>query len=393
MTAEEIAQLSRRTFRAGKAYNLVVFDRLPPGEQVLLNELREDRDFYGVLRPDPHSGRTIKAVGKETALLWLTLQSAGPLPFFVFEDDGEALHAIPELLLDGVLEMEDNGRFLCGAEAADLLAQNRPMVSAGAQGRLAHLSEAALRYGESLLLDEPRQLAFRLYGFGRLPVTPKWTRLFRNREAILSFLGAGAGTDSRRRLDSDWQEMDDPKMPAWLVWFNRTPGKSDKGNVHFKLYVSPAAHVLPQAFAAVVEVASGRGGHFKIGSDAAGLLRPDKMVLYFQNQEALFEVASELAARLSGIVAHGVPFSAEITSDGLLSWGMDPPQAQRVLSWQEPESWRLWIVRRLAAAMIAAQSNAKSGMTPVQFALERLRHEGVDVETWTPSVSIWQKRK
>src|SRR5438067_11337525 len=151
MTAEEIAQLSRRTFRAGKAYNLVVFDRLPPGEQVLLNELREDRDFYGVLRPDPHSGRTIKAVGKETALLWLTLQSAGPLPCFVFEDDGEALHAIPELLLDGVLEMEDNGRLLCGAEAADLLAQDRPLVSAGAEGRLARLSEAALRYGDSLL--------------------------------------------------------------------------------------------------------------------------------------------------------------------------------------------------------------------------------------------------
>jgi hypothetical protein len=72
---------------------------------------------------------------------------------------------------------------------------------------------------------------------------------------------------------------------------------------------------------------------------------------------------------------------------------MDPPQTQRVLSWQEPESWRLWIVRRLAAAMIAAQGDAKPGMTPVQFALERVRHEGVDVETWTPSVSIWRKRK
>jgi hypothetical protein len=84
-----------------------------------------------------------------------------------------------------------------------------------------------------------------------------------------------------------------------------------------------------------------------------------------------------------------VPFSAEITADGLLSWGMDPPGTQRVLAWQEPESWRLWVVRRLAAAMIAAQSDPGSTMTPAEFALERLRHEGVDVEGWTPAASIW----
>jgi hypothetical protein len=324
----------------------------------------------------------------------LTLRSAGPLPFFVFDNGGEAMKAIPELLLDGVLEVEDNGRFLAGPEAADLLRRNRAPVPSAKQGRLARLSEAALRYGESLGLGDPRQLAVRLYGFGRLPVTPKMARLLANREAILSFLDAKPGTELRRRLDSDWQQADDPKMPAWLVWFNRTRGKSDKGNVHFKLYVSPALDGLPQAFAAVVEVASTRGGHFKIGSDAAGLLRPDKMVLYFQNQEALFEVAEELSTRLRGIASHGVPFSAEITPDGLLSWGMDPPRDERVLSWQEPESWRLWIVRRLAAAMIAAQSASKpEGMGPGQFALERLRHEGVDVETWTPSVSIWQARK
>jgi hypothetical protein len=71
---------------------------------------------------------------------------------------------------------------------------------------------------------------------------------------------------------------------------------------------------------------------------------------------------------------------------------MDPPQSERLLSWQEPESWRLWIVRRLAAAMIAAQNDPGAGMAAGQFALERLRHEGVDVEKWTPSISIWNGR-
>ena len=389
---ETIDILSRRTFRAGAAYELIVFDRLAPDEQMLLTELRADPDFYGVLRPRTGTGRTIKAVGKETALLWLTLQSPGPLPFFVFGNDcKEAVSAIPELLLDGVIEVEENGRFLTGSEAAELIAKSRESVSQGSRGRLALLSNAALRYGESLLLDDPSALAGRLYGFGRQPATPTWTRLLADGQAVLSFLGAGVGTDLRRRLDSDWQEANDRKTPGWIIWSNRVRRKSEVGGSHCKLYVSPALTAMPQVFPVVLE-ASAQVSHFKIGSDAAGLLRPDKMVLYLPNKERLLAIASELASLLKGTAPHGVPFSAEITSDGLLSWGMDPPQSERILAWQEPESWRLWVVRRLAAAMIAAQTDARSTMAPSQFALERLRHEGVDVDTWTPSASIWHSK-
>jgi len=394
MTVEAITNLSQRTFRAGAAYDLVVFDRLPADEQIMLVELRADPDFYGVLRPRSGSGRTIKAVGKETALLWLTLQSPGPLPFFVLNQDSkDEGNPIPKLLLDGVLEVEEEGRFLSGCEAAAWMARDRATPSPESRSQLALLSDAALYYGESLLFNDPRQLAIRLYGFGRQPVTPQWIQRLANREAVLSFLGAGNGTELRRRLDSDWQETSNPKMPGWLVWSSRKRSELALGDVHYKLYVSPAMTALPQVFSAVLEVAAARGGRFKIGSDAAGLLRPDKMVLYFQDQEILFAVASELASRFKGIAAHGVPFSAEITRDGLLSWGMDPPESERLLNWQEPESWRLWVVRRLAAAMIAAQSDSRPGMAPGKFALERLRHEGIDVDGWTPSLSIWHGRK
>ena len=385
---------SQRTFRAGTAYDLVVFDRLSPEEQLMLMELRADADFYGVLRPRPGTGRTIKAVGKETALLWFTLQSPGPLPAFAFGDDlAGAASAIPQLLLDGVLEVEEQGRFLAGADAAKLMAQGRQSVSTDFQGRLPSLSAAALRYGESLRLDDSRQLAARLYGFGRQPVTPKWARLLADREAVLSFLGAGAGTDLRRRLDLDFQEANDEKMVGWLVWSNqKMRSRTPMGGTSCKLYVSPAVDAMPRVFPAVLDVASTQVWHFKIGSEAAGLLRPDKMVLYFRDQERLFTVASELASLLKGAAPHGVPFSAEITSDGLLSWGMDPPQSEKLLAWQEAESWRLWVVRRLAAAMIAAQADAHSSMRPSDFARERLRHEGVDVDRWTPSASIWQSK-
>src|SRR5206468_6590907 len=133
-----------------------------------------------------------------------------------------------------VLEVEKNGRFLTGAEAAELMAKSREPVSQGSQGRLALLSNAALRYGESLLLDDPPRLAGRLYGFGRQPVTPMWTRLLADGQAVLSFLGAGVGTDLRRRLDSDWQEASDRKTPGWLVWSNRVRSKSEMGGAHCK---------------------------------------------------------------------------------------------------------------------------------------------------------------
>ena|SRR5215470_14366718 len=90
MSLDSVASLAGRNFRAGKAFELVVFDRLPPEEQAFLAEMRADPEFYGILRPHPGTGRTIKSVTRDTALLWLTLQSPGPLPFFVFSGDAEA---------------------------------------------------------------------------------------------------------------------------------------------------------------------------------------------------------------------------------------------------------------------------------------------------------------
>ena len=202
-------------------------------------------------------------------------------------DCKDAVSAIPELLLDGVIEVEENGRFLTGGEAAELIAKRRQSVSQGSRGRLALLSNAALRYGESLRLDDPSQLAGRLYGFGRHPVTPRWTRLLADRQAVLAFLGAGVGTDLSRRLDSSWQEATDRRMPGWIIWSNRVRSKPEIG-AQCKLYVSAALTAMPQVFPVVLEVASAQVSHLKIGSDAAGLLRPDKMILYFPNQERLF---------------------------------------------------------------------------------------------------------
>lgn len=380
-----------RTFRAGRSYDLVVFDRLPEAEQLALAELKDDPDLYGVLMPHAGSGRTIKALGRDTALLWFTMQTPGALPAFAWAREPAAmLSRISAWLLDGVLEVEHDGRFVCGAEAASLL--NRGRETAGTVGKLEMMAHAALRYAESLWLDNPQELAGRLYGFGRQPLTPGWANRLPARDAVKNFVAGDEGSPTRRKLDSEWIEAGADKARGWIVWSNPARSKGMRsGEATYKLYVSPDIEAMPAAFSAVLEVASEGVRSFKIGADAAGLLRPDKLVLYFSNQEDLFRTASRLAAMLREIKPHGVPFSAAITSNGLLSWGMDPPDGGQVLSWQEPESWRLWVVRRLAAAMVAAQSEVNDTMSPADFALTRLRHQGVDVERWTPSISLWRK--
>src|SRR5215475_7004947 len=56
MSLDSVASLAGRNFRAGKAFELVVFDRLPPEEQAFLAEMRADPDFYGILRPPSRYG-------------------------------------------------------------------------------------------------------------------------------------------------------------------------------------------------------------------------------------------------------------------------------------------------------------------------------------------------
>jgi hypothetical protein len=123
----------------------------------------------------------------------------------------------------------------------------------------------------------------------------------------------------------------------------------------------------------------------KVGSDYHGLLRPDKIVIYFHEFADLQESAQRLVDKLTGCPEHGVPFTAEIAGAGLLSWGIDPATDQYSVPWLARESWRLRICNRLANALALAQASPAAGVSATNFALDRLRMEGIDTETWTPT--------
>src|SRR5262249_3025563 len=127
------------------------------------------------------------------------------------------------------------------------------------------------------------------------------------------------------------------------------------------------------------------------GRDASGLLRPDKLVVYFHQLADLQRTAEEIERRLGGLPAHGVPFTAGISDDGLLSWGSDPPRGHASYGRPEQESWRIWVTNRLALALLAARSSGMGSIEPWRFAIERIGLDGVDPRTWAPAQQIWQE--
>jgi hypothetical protein len=393
-----------RVFRSNPAYELISFDRLAADQQALLKDLANDPDFYGVLVDPKRAELPVKSVCRNSAGLIRSLMRPGKLPFSLRESfDERSNQAVAALVLDGILEIGDGAGFFSGADACALLYAGDPAV--GAKDFLPRLSQAALEYAQALSICDSggdltgdsdggsARLSMRLYNYNRLPLTPQWTRRLPSEASVLDFLGLADAAWIKGKL-TNWKLIEDERpVKAWFEWILRgrrstvTADQEKKVRYNgYKLYVSPRPEYLPAAFQAVVEALAESSAYaFKVGRNVANLLRPDKLVIYFADFETLEQTAGVLARKLSGCEVQGVPFTAPIGNDGLLSWGIDPAPDQGMLSWQGPESWRLWITNRLAVSLVSALQRPTQRIEPWQFALERLRLEEIDVTTWTPT--------
>jgi hypothetical protein len=446
--------MPERRLRANPAFELVLFDRLPARQRQALAELAGDPEHYGVLRPRRGSGLGLKSIDRETALLFLTLARPGPLPGYVrsrLGDAGAAL-ALARLVADGVLEIErEAGDFASGAAAMALF--GRAGAPGGRLAELSRAAlRYGEELARTLPDGEALRLSYRLYGYHRLPLTPGWRRRLPDADAVRRFLGLAGGGAWRSLLGRHWRERAAAPGEAWLHWHPLTAAAlpaAPEGAATYKLYVSPAPEALPECFGPILDglAAAGAPG-FKVGATAGGLLRPDKVVAYFSSFEDLAEAADAVDARLSGIASpHGVPFSSEIAGGGLLSWGVDPPPTScwGLGAGAGRMSWRLWLTHRLARALLAgtaaamgrqarrapegapAGARAQEPLEPVgplerleglepldgmersqqsehseplepleplepwRFAVERLRLEGIDTDSWTPGASLWRQ--
>lgn len=378
-------------FRANPGYELAPFESLAEEDRNLLSDVRDDPDMFGLLRPRSGTGLSVKAVCRNTAELFRTLQSPGVVPAHLQASLGEDYReAILKLVLDGVLQVQLQGEFRSGGTVYSALCDRQP-PSPQPERRLARLSLDALRYGQALDGVSPRELSARLYFFNRYPLSQRWRRTLPDKAAVAGHLGIDTGV-VRSLLGRHWHALPaDPQHDMWFCWtWRRSVRPPASTGVAYKLYVSPAIDATRNALAPTVEVISRHGARmWKCGADAGGLLRPDKIVAYFDSVDALGEAAERLARELAGCPVHGVPFTAECGGDGLLSWGVDPPPSEQVLLKDERQSWRLWLTNQLTAALLSAKVAGESELEPWQYALRRVEMDGVDTDTWSPRESIW----
>lgn len=381
MQAHSTIDLEAARLRFGARFRLASYDELTDAERAQLASLSDEPDFYGILLPPAQSALPIKSVSHHAALLFHRLREPARVPHLLRSLFGAQAHDhLEQLILDGILEIERDGAFVSGAAALRTTAT--PGGTSSAESLIARLSADAIRYAAELPDLSVQQIATRLYMYNRAPATPALRRQIADPASLLAFLGGdplAAG-----RLGAHW--IGETSRKAWYVW--RTA--DSEAALAYKLYISPDIAALPEVFGPVVDALLAAGcTQFKVGLDAYGLLRPDKLVAYFDRLDQIQRAAELIRAACPRAAAQGVPFTAAIGDDGLLSWGMDPPRFEQLLGAQSARSWREWITNRLAVYIVAARESGAGDVA--DFVLHRLTIDGVDTTTWTPSAAIWRR--
>lgn len=238
--------------------------------------------------------------------------------------------------------------------------------------RIAALSLAAIRMAAAGACIEPAVVARWLYRFGTAPCTPAIERDFGPDDDPLAILSLTKGAHVRRLLEAGY---DAHSLSGWYS-FART-ALPQQLSTACKLYVSPKPEALSDAFPIIAEqFVRTEVRSFKVGRGIEGLLRPDKIVAYFDNDAHMLQVAAALDQSLQDCPVQGVPFTAEIAGNGLVSSGIDPPAGASAVS------WRSWITKRLAASLVMSATD--SGADHVAIALTGLRNSGIDPDHWVP---------
>lgn len=376
--------------RANPRYQLVAWDHLEGPPTVIAHGAS---DSYGILRAcvEPadaaRSPPPVAVVSRDLALLLFSIREPAVVPELLRSLLGaRAERELERLIRERIVEICQTGEYVSGTVALEAL--GRSSVARLGGGVLSELAKRALEHA-SLFVDEGvMRVAERLYRYHRIPVSPRWRDLVPDARAAARFLGLDAHGTNAAMVAAGWRVVDgEPMSDGWFAWRREELVISPHSRrAAFKLYVSPLPDHLPDTLARSARALAAKGCvDLKVARDAGGFLRPDKLVAYFSSRAEVVTAAERLRAELAGIPAQGVPFTAELSGDGLLSWATDPPSYGRE---DERASWRSWLCQTLAGALIGAVEDRSAD--PCAAALERLGFEGVDVRSWSPTAALWK---
>jgi hypothetical protein len=363
------------TLRVNPAYQLVAAAELGQRHREALGDVVEQPAFAAVLIASIESGLPDKVLDSASVDLLEAVVGAGQSKHELRDDDQL------RLLYDYVLVGEFDDGWFGGPSAFDRLADPvvaRPDTHDHPNDVLTGRSISYLDSIARLGLTDVERICTRLYCAGRIPLSSRWTSAYPDETAVLALFGTSL-------VDDGWRQAISVEQAGGWLLFHRDDSRTDSRTVDFpyKLYVSPHPAVLSEVIPVIVRSASSAGAsRFKIGADAVGVLRPDKMVFYLTSADELSAVAAAVGHAIHGTTAHGVPFSAALSDDGLLSWGGDPPIEEGPIG-SSRESWRLSVCRRLAEGLRVAVGVEFQHASPTDFALARLQLDGVNVSTFT----------
>ncbi len=229
-------------------------------------------------------------------------------------------------------------------------------------------------------------LAQKLYSYNTIPIPLDMRSKHWEHHSI--FPASPLYTDAEKLLRTRWvPETVRDGTNYWLSW------RPEKKAVHgirpggftFKLYISPHIDDYLPVLSETIKILTASNAYcFKTGSNYHGILRPDKLVVYFDNLEELKNTAGRINNSTSNFLAQGVPFSAPIFDTLMLSWGIDPPAGKK-----DAVSWRSWITRELATGII--EGKRKLVGEPWQYALQYIRSKGFKTDTWEPDEMLFSK--
>ena len=314
---------------------------------------------------------TIQEIDQDTALLLLSMKAENFLPNFLFTpNDTKFDSCLNDLILAELLEVKIGNTFVSGISAINKLSPNpRAICTKSTESNvMTEISHTAIKAAVNLNLSHQQSLTNFLYAYNTIP----------------------ASQNKRTTLDDDRTYLRLNKIdPFWILndtiegWYYFKHPTKYAAKSKYKLYINPKPSHLTDTLCIVSETLKVFDViSFKVGKGSRGILRPDKLVAYFDSIEILMEAAKVLQKKLKDVPAHPVPFTALYDEKGLITWGMDPKTEK-----DERKSWRQWIIEKLTNSIVnTSEKNAK-----YDTALTSLSIEGINPSTFRPGAK-WTKQ-